>query len=55
MCSSDLNWQTVLKDGREEKSKIQTLTDEQLVDTLISLATDRNVLGKMYVGWSAWV
>lgn len=49
------NWKKVVLDGRESVNAKQFLDDEELIDTLISLASDKSVLGRAYVGWSAWV
>ena len=31
------------------------LTVEEQVDCLVDLATDKNVIGRIYVGWSPWI
>lgn len=36
-------------------NRVQKLSTSDLVDELISLATDKNILGRTYIGWNPYV
>lgn len=46
---------TIIKDGRGPLGLVEYLEDEKYVDMLISIATDKNILSRMYSGWAPWV
>jgi len=49
------HWTKVLKENRGELGSKTTVSVEESVDLLIILATDPNILGRTYFGWSSWV
>ena len=46
---------SIVKDGRGPAGLVEYLDDEKYVDMLISIATDKNILSRMYAWWAPWV
>ena len=36
-------------------SESHVLTVEEQVDCLVDMATDANILGRIYIGWNPWI
>ena len=46
---------SIVKDGRGPAGLVEYLDDEKYVGMLISIATDKNILSRMYAWWAPWV
>lgn len=44
----------IVQDERKLKEE-KTLSTEDYIDVLLDMATDKNILSRMYAGWNSWV
>ena len=53
--SLKLVYTNMLRDGRDALGLPATLSDDQYVEMLISIASDKHILSRWYPGWAPWV
>jgi phosphatidylinositol kinase/protein kinase (PI-3 family) len=46
---------SLIENGNREKIKPEKVSEERVVELLIDLATDKNLLCRIFYGWAPWV